>query len=198
MSPEAQELREPNRHQLQWIDVRGTADFLTEEEIRNLTIARGTLHQRGATDDHHHIVATIKMLERCRGQAPDQGAEYAGGHHERMDGKGLPSWTEAGADVGAGEGHGESPIFSRADRKDRPYKRGKNTFRVPEDPRKLQAENGHIDPNLFDVFVRRKIYLRYASDSSTPTRFDEVDEKQDTGIRSLIGRRPCAHSSTVA
>jgi len=30
--------------------------------------------------------------------------------------------------------------------------------------------NGHIDPDLFDIFVRKKIYLRYAEQFSIPIR----------------------------
>jgi len=92
---------------------------------------------------------------------------------------------------------GKSPIFRGADRQGQALQSAGKT--LSESLRILGnfRLNGHIDPDLFDVFVRRKIYLRYAGDSSTrPDRRGR--RKQDTGIRSLIGRRPCALSSTVA
>ena len=75
-----------------WRDVSGhEADFLTADEVRNLTIRAGTLTEDERKIINHHIVATIKMLEslpwpRHLTNVP----EYAGGHHERMDGKGYP------------------------------------------------------------------------------------------------------------
>jgi len=67
------------------------SDFLDQEEVENLTIRSGTLNAKERTIINNHIVLTIKMLEalpwpRHLLRVP----EYAGGHHERMDGKGYP------------------------------------------------------------------------------------------------------------
>jgi hypothetical protein len=42
-------------------------------------------------------------------------------------------------------------------------------------------EGGHIDPTLFDVFVRRKLYLDYAAKYTDPARIDAVDENAIPG-----------------
>jgi hypothetical protein len=42
-------------------------------------------------------------------------------------------------------------------------------------------QNGHIDPDLFDVFIREKIYLRYATQFLDPEQIDEVDENSIPG-----------------
>ena len=34
--------------------------------------------------------------------------------------------------------------------------------------------NGHIDPDLFDVFVKEGVYLRYAQQFLDPWQIDEV------------------------
>jgi hypothetical protein len=34
---------------------------------------------------------------------------------------------------------------------------------------------GHIDPDLFDIFVRRRVYLRYAEQFMDPRQIDAVD-----------------------
>jgi len=53
-----------------WIDVSGgAADFLADDEIKNLTISRGTLTDEEREKINHHIVATIKMLEALRGRS---------------------------------------------------------------------------------------------------------------------------------
>jgi HD-GYP domain-containing protein (c-di-GMP phosphodiesterase class II) len=75
-----------------WRNVDGVeTEFLTADEIDNLTIRAGTLTLKERDVINHHIVATIRMLEqlpwpRHLTRVP----EYAGGHHERMDGKGYP------------------------------------------------------------------------------------------------------------
>lgn len=70
---------------------KGCRRASTAEEVENLTIRSGTLNQAERDTINYHIVATIKMLEtlpwpRHLTNVP----EYAGGHHERMDGKGYP------------------------------------------------------------------------------------------------------------
>ena len=44
-------------------------------------------------------------------------------------------------------------------------------------------ENGHIDPDLFDIFVRDKVYLRYAREFLDPEQIDEVDESRIPGFK---------------
>jgi hypothetical protein len=75
-----------------WRDVSGhDADFLTQDEVKNLTIRAGTLTDDERKIINHHIVATIKMLEALPWPKHLTNVpEYAGGHHERMDGKGYP------------------------------------------------------------------------------------------------------------
>ena len=36
------------------------------------------------------------------------------------------------------------------------------------------SRNGHVDPDLFEVFVRQKVYLRYAQQYLEPTQIDTV------------------------
>ena len=42
--------------------------------------------------------------------------------------------------------------------------------------------NGHIDADLFDVFIRQKVYLEYARQYLSPEQIDEVDEQQIPGF----------------
>jgi HD-GYP domain-containing protein (c-di-GMP phosphodiesterase class II) len=166
-----------------WIDVSGgTADFLTQDEIRNLTIARGTLTSEERQTINHHIVATIKMLEALPWPKHLRNVpEYAGGHHERMDGKGYPRGLKREQMSVQARVMGIADIFEALTAKDRPYKRGKT---LSESLRILGnfRLNGHIDPDLFDIFVRKKIYLRYAERFLDPDQIDEVDETKIPGF----------------
>ena len=170
--------------QYRWIDVAGhPASFLTEDELRNLTIRAGTLTEQERKVINHHIVATIRMLEalpwpRHLARVP----EYAGGHHERMDGKGYPKGLTREQMSVQARCMGIADIFEALTAKDRPYKKGKTLSESLEILGKFRM-NGHIDPDLFDVFVRRKVYLRYAEMFLDKEQIDEVDESKIPGFQ---------------
>jgi len=165
-----------------WRDVAGhEADFLTEEEVKNLTIRAGTLTDEERKIINHHIVATIRMLEALPWPKHLTSVpEYAGGHHERMDGKGYPrGLTREQMSVQA-RCMGIADIFEALTAKDRPYKKGKTLSESLEILGRMKLNN-HVDPDLFDVFVRRKVYLRYAEMFLDKEQIDEVDESKIPG-----------------
>ncbi len=92
MSPEDQQRVRDIGTRRHWRNPAGVeADFMTADEIENLTIRAGTLTAREREVINHHIVATIRMLEALPWPKHlKKVPEYAGGHHERMDGKGYP------------------------------------------------------------------------------------------------------------
>jgi response regulator RpfG family c-di-GMP phosphodiesterase len=78
--------------QLAWVDASGQRrPLLTDDEVMNLSIQRGMLNDEEREVINNHIVATIKMLESLPFPRNLQNVpEYAGGHHEKMDGSGYP------------------------------------------------------------------------------------------------------------
>jgi HD-GYP domain-containing protein (c-di-GMP phosphodiesterase class II) len=167
-----------------WRNERGeVARFLSPDEEENLNIAYGTLNAREREVINHHIVATVKMLEalpwpRHLTRVP----EYAGGHHERMDGKGYPrGLTREQMSVPA-RVMGIADIFEALTARDRPYKPGKTLSESLEILGRFKL-SGHIDPDLFDVFVREKVYLRYAREFLDPEQIDAVDESSIPGYQ---------------
>jgi HD-GYP domain-containing protein (c-di-GMP phosphodiesterase class II) len=167
-----------------WTDISGhEAKFLSEDELKNLTIRAGTLTAEERQVINHHIVATIKMLEalpwpRHLKNVP----EYAGGHHERMDGKGYPRGLKREQMSVQARVMGIADIFEALTAKDRPYKKGKTLSESLEILGKFSL-NGHIDPDLFDVFVRKQVYRRYAEMFLDQEQVDEVDESRIPGYR---------------
>jgi hypothetical protein len=170
--------------QYRWRDMSGhEADFLTAEEVKNLTIRAGTLTDDERKIINHHIVATIKMLEALPWPKHlTKVPEYAGGHHERMDGKGYPrGLTREQMSVQA-RCMGIADIFEALTAKDRPYKKGKTLSESLEILGRMKLNN-HVDPDLFDVFVRRRVYRRYAEKFLDPEQIDEVDESHIPGYQ---------------
>jgi HD-GYP domain-containing protein (c-di-GMP phosphodiesterase class II) len=165
-----------------WRDDTGKeVNFLNAEEQENLTIRAGTLTDAERQIINHHIDVTIKMLEslpwpRHLKKVP----EYAGGHHERMDGKGYPRGLKREQMSVQARVMGIADIFEALTAKDRPYKRGKTLTESLSILGKFK-ENGHIDPALFDVFVREKVYLEYAKQFLDPDQIDAVDESKIPG-----------------
>lgn len=136
--------------------------FLSDDELENLTIRSGTLTRAERDIINHHIVATIKMLEQLPWPRHLKNVpEYAGGHHERMDGKGYPKGLKREDMSWQARIMGIADIFEALTAKDRPYKDGK----LLSDALAILArfcENGHIDPALHEVFVQNRVFLSYA------------------------------------
>jgi HD-GYP domain-containing protein (c-di-GMP phosphodiesterase class II) len=182
MSEQDQERVRQIARTYRWRDGSGNeADFLTADELKNLVIRSGTLTAEERQIINHHIEVTIKMLEslpwpRHLRNVP----EYAGGHHERMDGKGYPrGLTREQMSVQA-RVMGIADIFEALTAKDRPYKKGKTLSESLHILGKFR-ENGHIDPDLFDVFIRKRVYLKYAQQYLDPEQIDTVDEARIPG-----------------
>ena len=181
MAPEAQE-HVRRIAEYKWQDPSGnTAHFLTDDEIENLNIPRGTLTAKDREIINYHIIATIKMLEALPWPKHLRHVpEYAGGHHERMDGKGYPrGLTREQMSVQA-RVMGIADIFEALTARDRPYKKGKTLTESLQILGKFK-EGGHIDPDLFDVFIRRKVYQRYAEKFLDVNQVDSVDESKIPG-----------------
>ena len=165
-----------------WTDTSGhEANFLSQDELKNLTIPAGTLTGDERQIINHHIVATIKMLEALPWPKHlSSVTEYAGGHHERMDGKGYPKGLKREQMSVQARVMGIADIFEALTAKDRPYKKGKMLSESLEILGKFSL-NGHIDPDLFDVFVRKKVYRRYAELFLDKGQIDGVDESKIPG-----------------
>jgi HD-GYP domain-containing protein (c-di-GMP phosphodiesterase class II) len=170
--------------QYRWRDVSGhDADFLTADELKNLTIRAGTLTDDERKIINQHIVATIKMLEALPWPKHLTNVpEYAGGHHERMDGKGYPKGLTRDEMSVQARCMGIADIFEALTAKDRPYKKGKTLSESLEILGRMKLGQ-HIDPDLFDVFVRRKVYRRYAEMFLDKEQIDEVDESRIPGYQ---------------
>jgi HD-GYP domain-containing protein (c-di-GMP phosphodiesterase class II) len=183
MQPADQDrVREIARHR--WTGPDGVArDLLDEEEIRNLTVRFGTLTEEERKIINNHIWVTIRMLESLPWPKHLKNVpEYAGGHHERMDGKGYPRGLTGEEMSVQARIMAIADIFEALTAADRPYKKGKTLSESLNILGKF-AQNGHIDPQLFDIFVREKVYLNFARKHMEAHQVDAVDESGIPGYR---------------
>ncbi len=159
--------------------------LLTVEETYNLTIAKGTLTKEERHTINYHMQSTINMLEKL--PFPKQlknVPEIAGGHHERMDGKGYPlGLTKDQMSVQA-RIMGIADIFEALTAADRPYKKAMPVSQALNILGKMKLDS-HIDPDLFDVFLHEKVYEDYARNFLSYEQIDDFDTENLPGFNSL-------------
>ncbi len=149
---------------------------LSADEVRHLSISRGTLTSEERVVINRHMVETIKMLEalpfpRHLSRVP----EYAGGHHEKMDGSGYPRGIYAGDMSVPARAMAIADVFEALTAQDRPYKRALSLSESMAIMGKMKADN-HLDPDLFDVFVRSGVYRSFGERYLPAHLIDAVDE----------------------
>ncbi len=168
-----------------WIGPDGIErSLLSANEIDNLTIAKGTLTSSERDMINDHICATIRILEALPWpkhlvHVP----EFAGGHHERMDGRGYPKGLKRDQMSVQARMMGIADIFEALTAKDRPYKPGMKLSQAMSILGNMKLDQ-HIDPDIFDIFVREKVYLAYAQRFHlNPEQIDSVDHARIPGYQ---------------
>ena len=156
-------------------------DFLSEEEVNNLNIPKGTLLPEEREIINDHIVITIEMLEQLPYPKHLKNVpEFAGGHHEKMDGTGYPKGLKAKQMSTQAKMMAIADIYEALTAADRPYKEGKKlsaAMRIMG----FMKNDYHIDVDLFEIFVRSGVYKKYAEEHVAKTQIDEVDEASVLG-----------------
>lgn len=143
-------------------------------ELYNLEIRRGTINKEERDKINEHIVVTIDMLKALPfPKELSKVVEYAGAHHERIDGKGYPNGLTGDQMSVPAKIMAIADIFEALTANDRPYKEPKKLSEVLRIMQQMK-HNGHIDPDLYDVFIRSKVYQNYAEQYMDKNQIDEV------------------------
>jgi len=155
---------------------------LTPAEVSNLCVERGTLNPEERRVINRHIDITIEMLEslpfpKHLRHVP----EYAGGHHEKMDGSGYPRGLRKAQMSVQARIMAIADIFEALTASDRPYKKART---LSESLRILgtMAKEQHIDADLFRIFVEQQVYLQFAHEFLAPEQIDSVDHRDIPGL----------------
>ncbi len=162
-----------------WTDANGEQQpLLTEDEVYNLCIERGTLTHEEREIINDHMRVTIDMLEelpfpRKLRRVP----EYAGGHHEKMDGTGFPRGLTRDEMSIPARMMAVADIFEALTAKDRPYKDPMKLSQALGILRKMR-DNDHIDPDIFELFVRHRVWEKYGREVLAPEQLDVEDASE--------------------
>lgn len=161
--------------QRSWQSGEDTQPLLSNDEIYNLSVEKGTLTPEERTIINNHIDATIRMLEALPFPKHLKNVpEFAGGHHEKMDGSGYPRGLKREEMSVQARIMAIADIFEALTAKDRPYKEGKKLSETLRILGQLK-EQQHIDPDLFELFVRERIFEKYAREYLDSSQIDDVD-----------------------
>jgi len=144
-------------------------------EIYNLAVSRGTLTPEERFKINDHMVQTIIMLEKLPYPKHLRDVPMiAGCHHETMTGTGYPKRLTREQMPLTARMMAIADIFEALTAADRPYKKAK-TLSEAVHILSFMKNDGHIDAELFDLFLRSGIWLRYGCKFLQAEQIDEVD-----------------------
>ncbi len=144
-------------------------------EVYNLSIPRGTLTKEERYKINDHIVQTIIMLKKLPfPQYLNRVPEYAGGHHEKINGTGYPKRLQDSDIPIPARVIAISDIFEALTATDRPYKPPKKLSDAIKIMSSMKKDKS-IDGDLFNLFLKSGIYQEYANKFLSPDQVDEVD-----------------------
>ncbi len=144
-------------------------------ELYNLCVKKGTLSEEERYMINGHMIQTIIMLNNLPYPKDLRNVPLiAGSHHETMDGKGYPKRLCMSEQPETARMMVIADIFEALTASDRPYKKAKT---LSESLRILSfmRNDKHIDPDLFELFLRGGVYLEYAKKFLLPEQIDEVN-----------------------
>ena len=138
--------------------------LLNENEVECCSKRKGTLTEKERQIINHHVTVGIRMLESLPflkkwARVP----EYAGMHHERLDGSGYPRGKRGEEISLPARILAMADVFEALTASDRPYTVGRNlseALRIME----LMVENSHLDSALCDFLVESGIISQYVED----------------------------------
>ncbi|WP_394252636.1 HD domain-containing phosphohydrolase [Vibrio profundi] len=144
-------------------------------ELYNLMIRAGTLNTEERFIINDHIIQTIQMLSTLPFPSYlKQVPEIAGGHHERLDGKGYPRGLTGEQMSLPAKIMALADVFEALTSSDRPYKTAKTLEQSHQILLKM-ATSGHLDPHLYLLFLEKKIDLYYAEQFLLPKQITDFE-----------------------
>jgi HD-GYP domain-containing protein (c-di-GMP phosphodiesterase class II) len=155
-----------------WLCHGDSRPLLTDDEIKNLSIRRGTLTDEEREVINNHALVTMKMLSQLPFPRKLKNVPiYAATHHEKLDGSGYPWGWKADQLTLQSRILALADIFEALTARDRPYKKGKTLSEVMK-IMGFMVKDGHIDGDLFDLFVKERLHIEYARKELPPRQVD--------------------------
>jgi len=173
---EADQKRVADIGNYRWVSQGEEINFFDEKEVRNLQIPKGTLLPEEREIINEHIVITIDMLNKLPyPKNLRKIPEFAGGHHEKLDGTGYPKGLKDEEMSVQAKMMAIADIYEALTAADRPYKDGKKLSQAMR-IMGFMKKDYEIDEELFAIFVKSGAYKQYAEKYLGENQLDEIDE----------------------
>jgi len=142
-------------------DPRGVErNLLTPEEIRFLSIPKGSLDPAERQQIESHVVHSFNFLMQIPWTREIRGIPMiARAHHEKLNGTGYPYQLKSDEIPVQAKVMTVCDIFDALSASDRPYKKAVSPQRALE-ILEMSVRDKELDPVLFNLFVEAKIYER--------------------------------------
>jgi len=150
-----------------------TFNWLTEDEVKNLSIRKGTLTEKERQIIESHAAITNEMLSRL--PFPKRLArvpEIAASHHEKLDGSGYPKGLSGDDLPLQARIMAVADIFEALTAKDRPYKKPMKLSQAIKILGFMVKDN-HIDEEICKIFIDSGLYMDYAKAELDPAQLEE-------------------------
>jgi len=132
--------------------------FLTEDEVQNLVIPRGSLNDQERLEIESHVTHSFRFLMQIPWTKELRRVPLiAYSHHERLDGSGYPRKVREVEIPLQARMMAISDIYDALTAADRPYKPAVSIERAL-DILRAEARGGRVDRSLLDVFVEAKVF----------------------------------------
>ncbi len=134
--------------------------FLTEDEVYNLSIRKGSLTQEEREKINDHAAVSIRMLEQIPFTKKLKNVPaIAGAHHEKLNGSGYPLGLKGDEISLQSRILALVDVFESLSSTDRPYKKPMSRDLVLRILKEM-VDDDHIDPIIYDFFLQEKMYLK--------------------------------------
>jgi HD-GYP domain-containing protein (c-di-GMP phosphodiesterase class II) len=136
----------------------GELALLTSDEIRFLSIPKGSLDATERLQIEEHVVHSFNFLMQIPWTREIRGIPaIARAHHEKLNGTGYPRQLKAAQIPVQAKIMTVCDIFDALSASDRPYKKAVSPERALE-ILELSVRDNELDPVLYQLFVDAKIY----------------------------------------
>lgn len=149
--------------------------LFNQGELTNLKIKFGTINDAERAKINEHVKTTIDMLKDL--SFPPELSniiEYAGAHHEHVDGTGYPNGLKGNQMSIPAKIMAIADVYEALTARDRPYKEPKKLSQVLSIMRDMK-NSGHLDPDLYELFIKSGVYLDYAQDYISSDQIDFIN-----------------------
>ena len=151
---------------------------LSEDELFNLCIRKGTLTDDERQVINNHVAVSMKMLSQLPfSKKLRRVPEFAGGHHEMLNGKGYPRGLSAEELPLQARIMAVADIFEAVTAADRPY-RTPNTLSKALGILGNTVKFGELDGRIVDLFVQSGALMAYAKEVLRPEQIDIAEGEE--------------------